>query len=162
MFNRFEDPSENLVEVFIEVMDKWFPTLGQLKFKLVFDLKRRIKQGKICLASTELATDKVRYYTKDDEAVDGYDYVLIFDKKAWDVASPEDKVRLMRHELRHVLIDEKDKLKIAPHDVSDFRIEQKLNEDDPDWGFNLAILVNDMYEQEKEMAKEAKKKNFGG
>ena len=67
----------------------------------------------------------------------------------------------MSHELRHIFITEDGKLKLIPHDVSDFRAEQKLNQDDPDWQYKLATLVNDIYEQEKEMAKQSKQLNKG-
>jgi hypothetical protein len=154
--SRFIDANESVVEMFMEVVEERFPELGNLKIKLVFDTKRRIKQGKICLGSCELANDKIKYFSADDVAIEGYDVILTFDMKAWEVAQPADRKRLMSHELRHIFIDEKGKVKILPHDISDFRAEQKLNTDDPDWGFKLCILVNDMYEQEKEMAKQKK------
>ena len=159
--SRFTDINESVVEVFLETMEQRFPNLAQLKIKLVFDMKRRIKQGKICLATTELANDKIKYFSRDDVAVEGYDVVIIIDMKAWELASPEDKKRIMSHELRHIFIDEQGKVKLLPHDVSDFREEQKLNEDDPDWGFKLAVLLNDVYEQEKEMAKQTKQMKKG-
>ena len=88
--------------------------------------------------------------------IEGYDVVVTFDMKAWELASEKDRIRIMSHELRHIFIDEKGKIKLLPHDISDFRAEQKLNEDDPDWGFKLATLVNDVYDQEKELAKQKK------
>lgn len=154
--SRFDDIDDSVVETFLGVMEQRFPSLVQLKIKLVFDNKRRIKQGKICLASTELANEKIKYFSKDDVAIEGYDVVIIFDRKAWELAGTEDRRRIMSHELRHIFIDEQGKVKLLPHDVSDFREEQKLNEDDPDWGFKLAILVNDVYEQEREMSRQSK------
>lgn len=159
--SRFTDINDNVVEVFLETMEQRFPSLVQLKIKLIFDTKRRIKQGKICLAAAELANDKIKYFSRDDIAIEGYDVVIIFDMKAWELASIEDRKRIMSHELRHILIDEKGKVKLLPHDVSDFREERKLNEDDPDWGFKLAILVNDVYEQEREMVNQNKKMKQG-
>jgi hypothetical protein len=159
--SRFEDIDDSVVETFLEIMERRFPSLVQLKIKLVFDTKRRIKQGKICLASTELANEKIKYFSKDDVAIEGYDVVIIFDRKAWELSIPEDRKRIMSHELRHIFIDEQGKVKLLPHDVSDFREEQKLNEDDPDWGFKLALLVNDVYEQEKEMARQSKQMDKG-
>jgi hypothetical protein len=159
--SRFEDINDSVVEVFLNTMEERFPYLAQLKIKLIFDTKRRIKQGKICLASVELANEKIKYFSKDDVAVEGYDVVIIVDMKAWELANADDKKRLMSHELRHIFIDEQGKVKILPHDVSDFRAEQQLNVDDPDWGFKLSILVNDVYEQEKEMAKQSKQLQEG-
>lgn len=153
---RFIDVDDSVVEVFLDVMENRFPSLAQLSIKLIFDTKRRIKEGKICLASVELASEKIKYFSKDNIATEGYDYVIVFDQKTWQVASVEDKKRLMSHELRHIFIDEKGKFKIMPHDVSDFRAEMKINEDDPDWGFKLSALVDAMYDQERDMAKQKK------
>lgn len=154
--NRYIEVSDDVVEVFLNVLEERFPSLVQLKTKLIFDTKRRVKQGKIVLASVELASEKLKFFSKDNMAVDGYDVVITFDAKAWDLASAADKKRVMSHELRHIFIDESGNPKIIEHDVSDFRAEQKLNADDPDWSLKLATLVNDIYEQEKDMAKQSK------
>lgn len=153
---RFIDADDSVVEVFLDTMEKRFPFIAQLKIKLVYDLKKRVKEGKLCLASVELASEKIKFFSRDDVAVEGYDYVITFDKKAWDHATPSDRARLMSHKLRHIFIDEKGKYKIMPHDVSDFRAEIKLNEDDPDWDFRLSALVGAMYDQERDMAKQKK------
>ncbi len=158
---RFTDITENVVEVFLKILETRFPSLINLKIKLVFDTKRRVKQGEICLASTELTSDKLKYFSIDDIAIEGYDVVIIIDMKAWELANDKDRERIMSHELRHIFITEDGKLKLLPHDISDFRAEQLLNKDDPDWGLKLAILTNDVYEQEKEMAKQTKQLSKG-
>ena len=159
--NRFTEPTDGLVEVFLKVMEKRFPYLAQLKIKLIFDTKRRVKKGEIVLASTELASEKIKFFSKDNIAVNGYDVVIVFDMKAWELANEKDRERIMSHELRHVFIDEEGKVKLLPHDISDFRAEQKLNADDPEWSWNLATLVNAAYEQEKEMTKQSKQMKGG-
>ena len=106
--------------------------------------------GSITLASIEKASDKLRFFSKDNIAVEGYDYVLIMDQKAWELASPADRVRLISHELQHILIDEKDRLKLRDHEITDFYMEIKYNQDDPEWSRKLAVLVDDVYAQEKE------------
>ena len=152
---RYEDASENLVEVYLKVAEERFPnTCANLNIKLIFDTKKRISKGKLRLASIEIANDKIKYFTKHEVAVgEGVDYVLIIDQKAWELASEENKIRLISHELRHVFIDENDKHKLLPHDIEDFVVEVKLNTDDPEWGVKLATLVVDVYEQEKELKK---------
>lgn len=159
---RFEDVNDSVVEVYMDVIEKRFPFLGQLNIKLVFDIKKRVKEGKICLASIELANEKIKYFSKDDVAVEGYDVVVFLDKKAWELANVKDRVRIMSHELRHVFIDETGKVKLVPHDVSDFREEIKLNQDDPEWDYRLSTVLNDIYEQEKEMAKAKNKGQYNG
>jgi hypothetical protein len=159
--SRFVDIDESIVEVFLGTMEERFPSLAQLKIKLIFDTKRRIKQGEIVLASTELASEKLKFFSRDKVAIEGYDVVIIFDMKAWELASADDRKRIMSHELRHIFIDETGKVKLIPHDISDFRIEQKLNKDDPDWALKLSILTNDVYEQEKEMVRQSKQMKKG-
>lgn len=158
---RFMDADDSVVEVFLNVMEERFPSLIQLKIKLVFDMKRRIKQGELVLASTELASEKIKYFSRDKIAAEGYDVVIVFDMKAWELADATDRKRIMSHELRHIFIDEQGKVKLLPHDISDFRAEQKLNLENPDWQFKLAILTNDIYEQEKEMNRQSKQLKKG-
>jgi hypothetical protein len=155
---RYEDADDSLVEVFLKVAEERFPnTCANLNIKLMFDTKRRVRKGKICLASVEIANDKVKYFTKHEVEVGGYDYIITVDKKAWELANEKDRIRLISHELRHVFVDENGKRKLIPHDIEDFVVEVKLNEDDPDWGFKLSTLVTDVYEQEKELKKLDKK-----
>jgi hypothetical protein len=116
----------------------------------------RSSKGRMVLASVEAASPKIKFLSKDNIAVDGYDLLIIVDMKAWEVASEDQKIKLLRHELRHVQIDEKGSVKIIGHEIEDFHIEVKLNQDDPEWRMKLATLTNDMYEQEKLMRKESK------
>lgn len=153
MVNRYEDCNENLVEVFLSVLEERFPHLGYLKFKLIFDNKKKVSKGNIVLASIALTSDMIKFFTKNDIAVDGYDYVLTVDRKVWDLANDNDKKRLISHELRHVFISDKGDCKIIGHEIEDFYEELKLNQDDPEWSRNLAQLVCDVYEQEKDAKK---------
>jgi len=155
---RYEDANESLVEVYLKVAEERFPTTcANLNIKLMFDTKKRVSRGKLCLASIEIANDKIKYFTKHEVEVGGYDYVLTVDKKVWELANEKDKERLISHELRHVFIAEDGKKKIAPHDVEDFAFEMELNKDDPDWSRKLATLATDIYDQEKELKKLSKK-----
>lgn len=152
--NRYLEVSDNVIDVFLEVMEERFPGLVNLKIKFLFDTKKRIKQGKIVLANVELPSEKVKHFTKDNVAVEGYDAIIIIDEKAWNLSDHNYKRKLMSHELRHLFIDEKGKLKIISHDVEDFVEEQRLNSDDPEWGRKLCTLISDIYEQEKEQKDE--------
>jgi hypothetical protein len=152
---RYEDANENLTEVFLNVAEERFPnTCANLNIKLMFDTKRRVSRGKLVLASVEVASEKVKYFTKHEVKLGStVDYVLTVDSKAWEIASAEDKKRLISHELRHVFVDEKDGRKLLPHDIEDFVAEVALNTDNPNWAGNLAQVVSDVYEQEKELKK---------
>jgi hypothetical protein len=154
--SRYIDCDESLVEVFLNVVEERFPNLANLNFRLIYDTKKRISKGKVCLASIELASPKIRFFTQDDKALEGYDYIIIVDHKAWELSSAADKKRLMSHEMRHVFIDEKGTPKIVDHEISDFYMELELNADDPEWGRNLVSLVSAVYDQEKDAAKDKK------
>jgi hypothetical protein len=154
--HRYEDSDDGLTEVFLNVMEEHFPQLQYLKFKLIYDLKMRVSKGRLVLAAIETASPKIKYLSKDKIAIDGYDLLLIADLKAWEVASRDQRAKLIRHELRHVEIDEKGAVKLVGHEIEDFHIEVKLNADSPEWRMQLATLTNDMYEQEKLMLKENK------
>lgn len=158
--SRYEEADEGLVEVFLNVLDEHFSSLQYLKFKLVFDLKKRIKAGKLLMANIEVPGPKLRYFSRDKVAAEGYDFIIFVDKKAWELAGTEDRKRLIRHELRHVFIDEKGDAKLIGHDLEDFYAEIELNKDNPRWGQKLATLVKDVYEQEKMMIKESGKKEI--
>jgi hypothetical protein len=150
---RYEDVTEDVVEVFLNVLERVFPLYQYLKFKLVFDTKRKVSKARLVFASVELASDKIKFFSKDNVAVDGYDYILVIDRKAWELANAKDRERLIRHEMRHVFVDEKGVCKLIGHEIEDFYAEIEANKDDPEWGRKLAILVNDVYEQEKEIKK---------
>lgn len=154
--HRYEEADEKLVEVFLTVLEDHFPQLQFLKFKLIYDLKQRISKGRLVMASIETAGPKIKFLSRDKIAVDGYDLLLIVDKKAWEVAGGANRPRMIRHELRHVQIDEAGAVKIIGHEIEDFHAEIKLNQDDPEWRMKLATMTRDMYEQEKLMLKESK------
>jgi hypothetical protein len=155
---RYEDVGDDVLQVFFDVMEERFPQYQYLNFKLVYDLKKRVKGGKVTLASIELASAKIKYFSQDEKAAEGYDYVLFLDKKAWELSQPADKKRLISHELRHVLIDENGSPKIVGHEIEDFYEEIILNKDDPEWTRKLVRLVSDVYDQEKEMSGQVKGK----
>lgn len=155
---RYQDADESLVEVFLQVAEERFPnTCANLNIKLMFDTKRRVSRGKLVLASIEIASEKIKYFTKHEVKVgDGVDYILTVDQKAWELSNSDNKKRLISHELRHVFVDENDKRKLLPHDIEDFVVEVELNKKDPNWASNLAQVVVDVYEQEKELKKFSK------
>jgi hypothetical protein len=148
--SRYLDASASLAEVFTDVMTKDFPGLFGVNFKLLFDTKKRISKGQLCLASVELANEKLRFFTADGSSPEGYDYILIVDSVAWEYATDDDKRKLISHELNHVFIDEKGKLKIVGHDVEDFAREIQKNVDNPGWADDLGLLTQSIYEQEED------------
>lgn len=150
---KYIDADETLVNIFNEVLEEKFPSYNYLNFKLVFDLKKKMKGGKMVIAYIEVASPKIKYLSADKIADEGYDYILYVNNKAWEFATDKDRRRILTHELRHVLVDETDKPKLVGHEIEDFYAEIKANVDDPEWASNLATIVQDFYDQEKDIIK---------
>lgn len=148
--SRYQEANADLITVFNEVMTEDFPGLFGINFKLIFDTKKRMSKGKLVMASVELVTEKLKFFTMDGQTAEGYDYLVIVDSVVWEYAQPEDKKRLISHELNHVFIDEKGKLKLVGHDVEDFASEIKKNADNPGWASDLGDLARSIYEQEED------------
>ena len=152
--SRYFDATNDLVAVFTKVLNERFFTLSNLKFKLLFDTKKRMSKGRLVLASTDLVNEKLRFLTADEYAPEGYDYLITVDALVWENADAESKERLISHVLNHVYIDDKGKLKLVGHDVEDFAAEIQRNTDNPNWALNLELLAMAIYEQAEDQQQE--------
>lgn len=158
---RYEPVERTEVALLEVVRDKYFPELWEARILLLFDTKKVLKGGTLTLARIRRSGDLIRYLTKDDAVIaNGYDYVIFLDKMVWTIAAEEDRLRIMRHELRHAVLDlesESDPWKLRGHDFEDFRDEVELNVDNPRWSLRLAEIAVMAYEQNKVTARENSK-----
>ncbi|OPY71115.1 MAG: hypothetical protein A4E57_00118 [Syntrophorhabdaceae bacterium PtaU1.Bin034] len=168
---RYEEVTDDARRLLDEVQDKHFPELKNAKIIMLFDLKKRTSGGRVVLGRIMKTNDLLRHLTKDEAAaVDGYDYIVTVDKQGWDVIAETDRIRLLRHELRHTFYDiesENSPYKLIDHSITDFYEEVELNKDDPKWRERVATLVADIYEQQKEEHKQErnkrkKRRGYGG
>jgi hypothetical protein len=148
MNTRYLEDDGSLKNVYEKVIQENFPFMANAATKLIFDTKKRQKNKRTVLASCKLARDMEKFLTKD-EVEYGYDYFIFVDKTVWGCASEEDRYRLMRHECRHMTTNDQGDFALAPHDVEDFAVEMELNQDNPMWAINLALIADSVYEQEK-------------
>jgi len=159
---RYEEVTENVLDMLREVKSHHFAELRNAKIKVLFDLKKRKSGGRIVLGRIMKTNDLIRHLTKDDiEVMEGYDYIITLDKTCWDHISDEDRVRILRHELRHTFFDidaENDPYKLLSHSISDFYEEVEMNQNDPRWRERVSTLTEDIYEQEKEARSEKRRK----
>ncbi len=159
---RYEEVTPMVLTLLKQVKTKDFAELKNAKIKALFDLKKRKSGRRIVLGRIMKTNDLIRHLTRDEvEIIEGFDYILTLDKKCWDNISDEDRIRILRHELRHAFYDieaEKDPYKLMTHSISDFYEEVELNQNDPRWRERVAILTEDIYEQEKEARSEKRKK----
>ncbi|OQC47356.1 MAG: hypothetical protein BWX58_01579 [Deltaproteobacteria bacterium ADurb.Bin026] len=116
----------------------------------------------LVLARIMKTNDLLRHLTIDEaEAIEGYDYIIALDKTCWENIIRDDKVRILRHELRHAYFDiesEDNPYRLQNHSISDFYEEVEFNKDDPRWRERLAAVVEDIYEQKKEARQDKNKK----
>jgi len=153
---RFEEANEEANNIMNNIINEHFPELSDATIKILFDTKKRTYGDKIVLGRISGANDLVRRLT-DDEAEDGCDYVMFLDKVAFEAIPETDKIRLIRHELRHCRVSvgsESIKYSVIPHDIEDFAQEVKLNSDDVDWAKRVVTLASDIYAQMEEQEKE--------
>jgi Putative phage metallopeptidase len=150
---RFEDASDTAYEIMMKLREDHFPELSGCRIKIVFDLKKRMSGTKIVLGSIQKPNEIVRFFSIPESGSDeGYDYIMRIDKKAWNLSSDEDKKRLIRHELRHTLVDTDsvtNPYKTRGHTIEDFYSEIRLNEDDPRWAERIGLSTLSAYEQER-------------
>lgn len=160
---RFEEVTNDVYEVLEKVREKYFPELLNAKIKLLFDTKKRTKGSRVVLANIRKTNDLLKLLTaKEAKDNEGFTYIVTVDKIVWQNIDSKDKIRLLRHELRHTSVsidDEKDPYKIVEHDIQDFIDEVTLNNDDPGWAKRVAGLAEDIYDQMKEQEKAAKRKS---
>jgi hypothetical protein len=159
---RYEEVTEDVMRMLDEVQTKHFPELRNAKIITLFDLKKRQSGGRVVLGRIMKTNDLLRHLTKDEAvAVEGYDYIIALDKQGWEAITDPDRVRILRHELRHTYYDiesEANPYRLLDHSVSDFYEEVELNQDDPRWRERVATVVHDIYEQQKEDQKQEKNK----
>jgi len=168
---RYEEVTDDVNVILNEVQTRHFPELKNAKIIMLFDLKKRMSGGRVVLGRIMKTNDLLRHLTKDEAiAIDGVDYIITLDKQGWDAIQHEDRIRVLRHELRHTYYDiesEDNPYRLIDHSITDFYEEVDLNKDDPRWRERVATVVSDIYEQQKEDQKQnknkrGKRKGFGG
>jgi hypothetical protein len=159
---RYEEATDDVRSLLDKVIADFFGELRNARIVALFDSKKRVSGGQLILSNIMKPNELLRHFTKNEaSSEDGYDYIIILDKKGWDVLTDADRVRLLRHELRHTFYDieaEDNPYKLIDHSVSDFYEEIELNKEDPKWRQRVTMVVGDIYEQEKEEAKEKRTK----
>jgi hypothetical protein len=156
---RYTEASTKAYEILHQVQKEWFPLLQEAIIKILFDTKKRKKGRHLILASIRKSSDLIRKLT-DNLADEGCDYIIFLDQVVFENISDEDRIRLIRHELRHCKITgspEKPRYQIIPHDIEDFIIEIELNQDNVDWAKKVTELAETIYEQIEVQKKEDEK-----
>jgi hypothetical protein len=151
---RYEDVTTDVMDLLSEVRAEFFPELRNVKIKVLFDLKKRSHGGKLVLGRCQKSNDLIKHLTIDEaNDAEGMVFIIYLDKVAWENIERADRIRLMRHELRHIFLDidsERNPYKLIPHDIEDFAEEIELNQDDVRWASRVAGLAETIYEQQRD------------
>ena len=151
---RYEDVTTDVMDLLQEVRGEYFPELRNVKIKVLFDLKKRKHGDKIVLGRCQKSNDLIKHLTIDEaNDEDGMVYLVYLDKVAWENIERIDRIRLMRHELRHIFLDidsVRNPYKLLDHDLTDFYEEVELNQDDPRWAMRVASLADTIYSQQRD------------
>ncbi len=148
--NRYEPVTDDVLTVLKAVREDHFPDLQGAEFLCVFDTKKKVTKGKLELASISAVDEMKKFLTMDDAMNgEGYDYIVRIDKLAWHYATGENKVRLLRHELRHTRVESENlkPWKLRGHTIEDFQSEIRLNADNVQWAMDLATVTLAAHEQ---------------
>lgn len=156
---RYEDAGEAEYKLLNEVRTSHFPDLVDANIKVIFDLRKKMSGGKIILGRIYKANELIKHITLDENLVKGVDFIIFLDRICWDNIPEVDKVRIIRHELRHTIVfpEKKFPFNLMSHDIEDFVSEVQLNQDDVGWRQRVATLTSTIYQQREEEEKEAKK-----
>jgi len=149
---RYEEITQNVAELVNEVRREWFPDLRNIKIKVLFDTKKRSSNGKLVLGRIQKTNDLLRHLTVEEaSSTEGYDYIIYLDKMAFDWIDESDKIRIVRHEFRHIIIDidSTNPCKLLPHDIEDFAEEIELNSSDVRWKERVVQVALSKYDEDR-------------
>jgi hypothetical protein len=154
MLLRYEDADDQVMSLLNRIVARSFTELTNAKIKVIFDLKKRKSGGHMVLGRIMKTNDLLRHLTRDEvEILEGYDYIISLDKMCWESIDEADRIRIIRHELRHTYVDlesEASPYRLQNHSILDFYEEVELNKDDPRWRERVADLASSIYEQKKD------------
>lgn len=148
--DRYEDPGAEVLDLVDYVKREWFPYLVNASIKVLFDIKKRSSRGHFVLGRIQRTSTVLRHLTRDEaRSADGFDYILYLDKAVYESVEKADRIRIIRHEMRHCFYDLDSKsnpYKLVGHDIEDFYEEMELNKDDTRWRERIATVAASLYD----------------
>ena len=148
---RFEDTPDEVTILMESIVKEHFPELVNAKIKVIFDTKKRSYKGRLTLGRIQATSEILKHLTIEEaNSEDGYDYLMYLDKVIYENVEEKDRIRLIRHELRHCETDMEaaKPYKLKDHDINDFYAEIELNSDDPHWAEKCIEIGLSLYDEE--------------
>jgi hypothetical protein len=146
--SQFRKADSSVYTAFLDMIEKVFPNLSSYSFGLLYREKIKKSKGGVIMAEICQPSKLLSYFATNDNG-NPFDFLIIVDEMVWVCANDNDRVRLMRHELRHIVVSEKGVAKLIGHDFQDFYSEVDLNADDPSWAQKLVEVTLAGYDQVK-------------
>lgn len=147
--SRYQDAKKKLRIRMEKIKKNHFPNLANVEIKVLMDTKKKKSKGTIRMAEIKPTDDMTRFLTKEQSKnLNGYDYIMIVDKKLYDHFDRSDLDRVLFHELKHCFIDENDNCKTIPHDFEGFYAEIDYNKDDPEWKNRMTEVLEELHREE--------------
>jgi hypothetical protein len=151
--SQFRKADSSVYTTFLDMIEKVFPKLSSYSFGLLYREKMKKSKGGLILAEICQPTKLLSYFAKNDSG-NPFDFLIIVDEMAWCCAKADDRIRIIRHELRHIDISDKGVARLIGHDFQDFYAECDLNADSPTWAQKLVEIVLAGYGQVKDGQKD--------
>lgn len=154
MDSRFTLAETGELRLAAKLIKKYFPELNNLRYDILYDLKKRAQVGKYVLGRVKKTDDALRLFTelRDDGRHKDCHVIFFFDFAVFSSINTQDKKRLIYHELCHVKRKEDDpeSFYLIPHDFEGFYSEIEYNDDDPNWGERFAAIAAHAYATQEE------------
>jgi len=153
---KFEDVSQDVIDLFEKVKEEYFPELEGAYFKLIFRTKKKSSNGTIVVGEIKKLGELNKFFSSAEiDREDGYDYAIILDKNIYNVLHEDDKKRVLRHELRHCSVDhdKKQPYSTRSHTIEDFYEDVELEAmpgGDPRWMERVSDICSSIYDSNDE------------
>jgi len=147
---RYEEVSKDVLDLASDIQRQYFSYLVNARIKYLFDTKKVSHGGKLVAAWIKKTNDVLKFITGGD--LEGYNYVVRIDKLLWESIEEKDKIKIIRHELRHTYYDSEadDPFKIVGHDIEDFYAEVEIAEKEGDlrWRERISEILHSVWDKE--------------
>lgn len=147
--SHFVKASEKIDGLLRKVISEEFVSLSGSLIHVICSTKKRMKGGKLTLATIQKPSALMKYLFGDSEGE--LDYIIIMDELC-ETLSDRDIERILYHELMHTEIDtdSENPYKLRGHEIEGFYDEVKYNEDDLKWSERIAATFISMREKDEE------------
>lgn len=148
---RYENANKEVYELLTKVINENFDELSDVNFEILYDNKKKMKNGKVVPAEIKKINDLISYLSTND-----FEYMMFLNKEVWNAIKDADRYRLLRHLLCHVFIDASHddvKYNLKDHDFEAFKMEIEIESKeggDQLWQERIDAVADALYAKDEE------------